>query len=382
MKTIYLDNNATTTVDPRVVDRMIASYRAAYANPASPHELGREARHALEQSREHIAELLGTQLHGEGSSRLIFTSGATESNNLAMLGITGPKPKRILISAIEHPSIVGPAEFAAQRGCRLEHIQVTPDGVIDLGHAEHLLAEHADLVSVMLGNNETGVIQPIEPLAALCAQQNVPMHTDAVQAIGKLKVNFDDLGVRAMSGSAHKFHGPDGIGFLLLSGDTKLHPLMHGGFHQAGARPGTESLVLAAGLETALQNWSDEHPRREQQMASLRVELETLISRAVPDLVIVGRNAPRLPHTSSLAFPGIDRQALLMALDLEGVACSTGSACASGSSDPSPVLIAMGLDRSVVGGALRFSLSAMTTRREILEAARRISRVVARLQGF
>lgn len=382
MKTIYLDNNATTNVDPRVVDRMIASYRTAYANPASPHELGREARHALEHSREHIAELLGTQLHGKGSSRLIFTSGATESNNLAVLGITGPNPTRILISEIEHPSIVGPAEFAAQRGCRLEHIRVTSNGVIDLGHAEHLLTEDTDLVSVMLGNNETGVIQPIESLAALCAQRNVPMHTDAVQAIGKLKINFDDLGVWAMSGSAHKFHGPPGIGFLLLSEDAKLHPLMHGGFHQAGARPGTESPVLAAGLETALQNWFDEHPCRGQQMALLRDELETLISQAVPDLVVVGRDSPRLPHTSCLAFPGIDRQALLMALDLEGVACSTGSACASGSSDPSPVLISMGLDRLVVGGALRFSLSAMTTRQEILEAAQRISRVVARLQGF
>lgn len=369
---IYFDHNSTTPILPEVADAMAAALRAGYANPASQHAFGRRARRALEVAREEIAEILGAKTTGMDADQLIFTSGGTEANNLALLGLAGETPGRVVISAIEHPSVVGSAELLARRGWQVDRLPVTHDGVIDLNHARELVSTKPLLLSAMLANNETGVLQPVAELAKLLAEQNIPLHTDAVQVAGKLPLHFRDLGASAMTITAHKFHGPRGIGALLVRHGVKLNPQLHGGFQQAGLRPGTEDVALAIGMVTALRLWQREAIPRATRMAQLRDRLEAALVAGDAHVVINGASAPRLPHTTNIAFVGLNRQVLVMALDLAGVACSTGSACASGSSEPSPVLLAMGCSEGVVEGSLRLSLGASTTLADVDDAARRI----------
>jgi cysteine desulfurase len=239
----------------------------------------------------------------------------------------------------------------------------------------------ARLVSILLGNHETGVLQPIAELAAICNQAQVPLHTDAVQVVGKLPVSFRGLGVAAMSIAAHKFQGPLGIGALLMRHDVPLAPLLFGGHQQAGLRPGTESAALALGMATALDLWQREQDEHARRLSSLRDRFEAGLRAALPGVVVHGAAAERLPQTSNVAFPGLDGQVLLMALDLAGVACSVGSACSSGSTELSPTLRAMDLSNALVAASLRFSFGATTTPLDIEEAVRRIANVVTELRG-
>lgn len=376
MKPIYLDHNATSPLDPQVAQAMNDAYRAGYANPASQHQAGRQARKAIENARDNIAEIVGAN----ASDRVIFTSGGTEANNLALRGLAGRSPGRVIISSIEHPSVAGTAEYLQQQGFQVCRLPTTPDGVVQAEQLGKLLDENTRLVSVMLGNHETGVLQPVHEIAAMCNEAGIPMHTDAVQVVGKLPVDFCSLGVSTMALSGHKLAGPRGIGALVVRGGTALEPILYGGFQQGGLRPGTESVVLAVGLHKALQLWQQQAPLRLARMTALRDRLETVLQTGWPDLVINGAAASRLPHTSNLAFVGLERQALFMALDQAGVACSTGSACASGSSDPSPVLLAMGCRDEVVQSSLRLSLGCCTSEAEIDEAARRILQVCTDLR--
>jgi cysteine desulfurase len=368
MQAIYLDHNSTTRIAPRVVESMVACWQEDYGNPASQHQPGQRAARRLEDARDAIRSLLGAA----DDDTLIFTSGATESNNLALLGLAGQPPARVLVSAVEHPSVAGPAARLRQRNFDVREIEVDSQGVIDLNHASQLLTDDTRLVSVMLANHETGVLQPVAELAALCNSRGIALQTDAVQAVGKLPVDFHALGVTALSLSGHKLHGPPGIGALLLRKGTPLEPQWFGGFQQLGLRPGTQSDVLAVGLQTAMEDWRLEQDERRRNLEQLRDRFEQKLRESGFELRINGLGAPRAPHTSNISFPGIDRQSLLIALDLAGVACSTGSACASGSSEPSPVLLAMGVPMVVRESALRFSLAASTTMPEIDEAVRRI----------
>jgi cysteine desulfurase len=372
MDSIYLDNNATTRIDPRVAQAIYECHLAGHVNPASQHRLGRQTRRVLEQARDTVGQILGCHLSDMQADRIVFTSGGTEANNLALFGLAGRPPGRVIISAIEHPSIVGPAEQLTRLGFDVQRIRVSRDGVVQIEHLRELLSHDTRLVSVMLANNETGVMQPVSELAELCAEAGVPLHTDAVQVVGKLPVHFRRLGVAAMSLAAHKFHGPRGIGALILRSDVRLAPTLFGGFQQEGLRPGTESVALAVGLSRALELWAEESAARQQRMTLLRDQFEAAIRAEMPDAVINGAAATRLPHTISLSFPGIERQSLLMALDLAGIACSAGSACASGSSELSTVLLAMGIEPEVITGSIRISLGADSTTRDIAEAIRLI----------
>jgi cysteine desulfurase len=382
---IYLDHNATTPLAPHVAEAMLACERESWGNPASAHFAGRRARRKLEEAREAIASLLGADLQSAHPDRLVFTSGGTEANNLALFGLCrSTKPAgRLIISAIEHPSVIGPALEVSHRGWELLRAPVNSDGVFDFSKFEDILSacrprgeSHRRLVvSLMLGNNETGVLQPVDKVADLCHAMGAVMHTDAVQVAGKFPINFRALGVAALSISAHKFHGPRGIGALLLRAGIDLGPHIVGGFQQAGLRAGTESVALAFGMHEALRMAHAEQEERTLRMSTLRDHLEAEIRAGFPGAVVHGSRASRLPHTSNISFPGLDRQALQMALDLAGVACSTGSACASGSTDPSPVLIAMGCLEEHLHSSLRFSLGATTTRAEVAEAAKRILNV-------
>ncbi|MDX1947871.1 MAG: cysteine desulfurase family protein [Pirellulaceae bacterium] len=379
---IYLDHNATTPLDPRVLEAMARVWRECGANPASQHGPGRKARRVLEEARESIGTLLGAKTTGMEADHILFTSGGTEANNLALFGLAGEPGGRLVVSAIEHPSIVGPADELRRRGVDVQIAPVDAEGVVRVEALANLLEteKRLQLVSVMLANNETGVIQPVAEIAALCRERGVLMHTDAVQAVGKIPVSFRELGVAAMTVAPHKFHGPLGIGALVQRSEVKLAPQLFGGFQQQALRPGTESVALAAGFARALELWQEEAAEREARMRALRDELQQAIRSEIPEAVIIGEAAPRLPNVLNIAFPGLNRQALVMALDLAGVACSTGSACASGSSEPSPVLLAMGLSREVVEGSIRLSLGAFTTAAEVSEAACRISSCVKHLR--
>jgi cysteine desulfurase len=383
---IYLDHNATSPLSPAVAEAMAEFRRRGHANPASQHGAGREARRVLEQCRERVAHLVGADTESLRGDSVVFTSGGTEANALAILGLAeaagGASPGRLIVSAIEHPSVAESASALEQRGWRVDRLGVDPTGAVRLEELERLLATppRPAVVSLMLGNNETGVLQPVREAAVLCLQAGVPLHTDAVQAVGKIPVLFRELGVAALTLTAHKFNGPLGVGALVVRSGVAVAPQLFGGRQQGGLRPGTEPVELVVGLATGLAEAVGDAARAER-MAALRDRLELGLRSAGVNIEVVGGLAARLPHTSCLALEGVDRQAMLMALDLAGVACSTGSACASGSSEPSPVLLAMGLDSAVVGSALRFSLGATTTGAEIDDAVGRISRVYRALYG-
>lgn len=368
---IYLDHNATTPVLPEVAEAMRACYAEPYLNPASQHEFGRRARCVLEDARERIGELVGAKTTGRDADQIVFTSGGTEANNLALrgLGSSAGRP-HLIISAIEHPSVTAVAEHLLAGGWAVDRLGVNADGVVRVDDLSRRLRPETRLVATILGHNETGVLQPVKHLAKACG--GVPFHTDAAQVVGKLPVDFRDLGVSTLSFAAHKFHGPLGIGVLVVRHGVELAPQVFGGFQQGGLRPGTESVALAVGMLRALELWHAEREARAARMRRFRDQLEKAIYIGWPAAVVIGRSAERLPHTSNIAFVGLDRQALFLALDQAGVACSTGSACASGSSEVSPALLAMGCEEAVFSSALRLSLGATTTEPQVAEATRRI----------
>jgi len=375
MKPIYLDHNATAPMLPEVARAMDRVCGEAPGNPASLHSAGRHARRLLENARGEIAEMMGARLAGPQADRMIFTSGGTEANNLAILGLAGEVPGQIVISTIEHPSVVEPAAELKRRGWQVDPLPVNRDGVVNVGRLDTMISTDTRLVSVMLANNETGVLQPVAEMVAVCRAKDVAIHTDAVQVVGKLPVDFRHLGVQAMTVSAHKLHGPVGIGALVIRGDVPLRPLLHGGHQQLGLRPGTESVVLVVGMREAFSLWRQELDQRAARMTQLRDDFESRLKSRIPDIVIHGEQVNRLPHTTCVSFSGLDRQMLLIALDQAGVACSTGSACASGSTDPSPTLVAMGLEKGLLNSALRFSLGAGTTALEVDSAAEQVCRI-------
>jgi cysteine desulfurase len=384
---IYLDHNATTPVLPEVVEAMRTAYAEPLLNPASQHEFGRRARRVVEDARERLGQLVGAQMAGRDADRVVFTSGGTEANNLALRGrlevgtaagehrFSGAEPAHLVISALEHPSITALADELARRGVSVVRLSVDRRGVLSVDELAQALRPETRLVAAILGHNETGVLQPVAELAAVSRAHGVPLHTDAAQVIGKIPVEFRALGATTMSFAAHKFHGPLGIGALVVRHGVELVPQLFGGFQQGGLRPGTESPALVVGMLRALEIWQAERDDRATRLRGLRDQLEQALCAGWPDAVVLGGEAERLPHTLSIALVGLDRQELFLALDQAGVACSTGSACASGSSEPSPALVAMGCDEPVFRSALRFSLGATTTAEEVDEASQRILRV-------
>ena len=367
---IYLDHAASTPLLPEAWEAM-RPYFAQPGNAASSHAFGRRARRALEGAREQVAELLDA-----AADEVVFTSGATEANNLAILGLAAPAPGTLVTSAVEHPCVLEPVNQLHAQGYTHRHLPVTREGIVDLDRSE--LPEDVRLVGVMLANHETGAIQPVAELAQRLAGR-APFHCDAAAGVAKIPVSFRRLGVDALTVSAHKFHGPQGVGALVVRGGTKLRPLLFGGHQQQGRRPGTEPVALAVGLAVALA-WSvrnlDAHTAK---VRALRQRLlEHLQTHAAP--IIVNGPEHGVPHLLNVSFPGCQADALLMALDLAGVACSTGSACSSGSLLPSPVLAAMAVPADALRSAMRFSLSATQEADEVGEAGRRIAAVVKKLR--
>jgi cysteine desulfurase len=379
---IYLDNNATTRLDPEVAEAMGRVWALGPLNPSSQHRAGRRARNLLDEAISEIGRGLGADVDSPGGDSLVLTSGGTEANSLAVLGIGDPAGP-LVISALEHPSVLEPARAEAQAGREVRLIPLTSAGQIDMAVARELILARTPrpaLVSVMSANNETGVLQPIAELAELCREAAILLHVDATQTVGKLPLDFDALGLAALSAAAHKFHGPVGIGLLLVRSGVSLRPALRGGEQQLGKRAGTEPVGLAVGMATALTIALRQLDASATRMRQCRDRLETGLLSDFPDLVIHGAAAPRLPGTSCVSFPGADRQAMLMALDIAGVACSSGSACASGSSRPSHVLAAMGVARELIDTALRFGFSRFSTADDADRAVELISRQYRRLR--
>lgn len=372
---IYLDANATTRPFPEVIETVAHHLRLSYANPGSRHAEGRRARRALEESREKIAELLGAD-----PDEVIFTSGGTEATNMAIFGFAQTQPGTIALTAGEHPATMESCRSLVQRGWSMHNMTVDSGGRLIEEQYDRLPWDTLKLVTAILAHNETGVIQDFAPLASQCQQRGIPFHIDAVQAVGKIPIRFDELKATSLSLGAHKFHGPRGVGALLLKKGVQLAPIQFGGHQESGRRPGTELVALAAGMARALELCCEEIDARMARLKELRDRLEAGLREACEPVVINGNPEQRLPNTLNISFPGVEGEALLVALDLDGIACSLGSTCSSGSAEPAPVLVAMGCSEDIYRSAVRLSLSSDNEPSEIHEAIRRISAVVQRLR--
>ncbi len=356
----YLDYNATTPLAGPVRDAMLDCMNGLPGNPSSTHQFGRARRAMIDTAREQVAQLVGAQ-----PSQIIFTSGGTEANNLALHAITaGHKPGRIAISRVEHPSVLEKAQQLAGVGWQVDWLNVDTQCRVTAEALQQAVTTGTRLVSVMMANNETGVIQNIAAIAERARAAGAVMHTDAVQAAGKLPVNFADSGVQLMSLSSHKIYGPQGIGALVFDKSLQLTPLQYGGGQERGFRAGTENVAGIVGFgvaaELALQQLDADHER----LCALRDALESGLGR-YPQVTVFAQQAQRLPNTVQLVVAGIDGETLLMQLDRAGIGVSSGSACSSGSNEPSHVLVAMGVEPSVARGAIRISLGRGTTPQDI-----------------
>jgi len=377
---IYLDANSTTPPDPAVWDRVREVSLSCYGNPGSTHQIGRLARKSLKESRATIARVLGAD-HRE----LVLTSGGTESTNLALHGLAAavaPEKRTIALTGGEHPATRETAERLVQLGWKAVLIPLNSKGMIAAEGLQSLPWDRIGLVSVIYAHNEIGVLQDVSTLREICESRQIPWHLDIVQAVGRVPFSFQETGASAASFGVHKCHGPRGIGGLLLKEDVPFVPLTVGGFQEASRRPGTESVGLAAGMAWLLQDYEKQHEEIHASLLSLRERFEQGLKSRLKGITVHGADAPRLPNTSNVAFAGLDAEALLVALDLAGVCCSLGSACASGSAEPSPVLLAMGIDREQAKSALRFSVHRFLTLDEIDDAVNRIVDVVSRLRSL
>ena len=374
MAHIYFDHNATTPVDERVLAAMLPYLRGNFGNASSRHEFGTVARKAVDTAREQVAALVGVQ-----PAQVVFVSGGTEANNLFLKGAAAClKPTQVAVSAIEHPCVAKPAQDLARQGWRARKLAVTRDGAIDLADVDDALRAPTGLVSMMLANNETGVIQDVAAVAERARRAGAWMHTDAVQALGKIPVEFKSLNVHAMTLSAHKLYGPKGAGALIVDKRLELKPIIQGGGHERGLRSGTENVPAIAGFGAACELAAG-------RMAPLGARLEAERARLEEGLraqgaVIFGARTPRVPNTTYFALPGIDGEALVIELDKAGFAVAAGAACSSTSTEPSATLLAMGIAPEIARGAVRFSTGAGNTADEIAEFLTALSDVADRLR--
>ncbi len=347
---LYLDNNATTALDPMVLDAMLPYMQLVFGNPSSVHRYGRLTRDALELARSQVARLVGAQ-----PGQVIFTSGGTEANNLAIRGALSVKaPGRFAVSAIEHASVMDAAKALTQEGWQLDVIAADSNCRIKASALDDAVHSDTQLVSVMMANNETGTIQDIEMLSGMCREKGILFHTDASQAAGKIPVNFSNTGVSLMTVSSHKLYGPQGVGALIADRAIELKPVLYGGGQERGLRSGTENIAGIVGFgkaaELALQHMDD----RARQMSKLRDELVMRLEN-IAGITVFAKDSERLPNTVQFAVDGFEGETLLMQLDKKGIAVSSGSACHSGQTEPSHVLLAMGVPSNVARSAIRVS---------------------------
>lgn len=365
---MYLDNAATTPVDPKVVETLLPYLTEKHGNASSIHFYGQEARSAVDKARHHVSDLIGAR-----PNEIVFTSGGTESNNLAIRGLVeanGRHGSHVITTAIEHPAVGSVCEALREAGAEVTVVPVKSNGCVDPAAVEDAIRDDTILVSVMLVNNEIGTIQPVAEIAEVIKKvrekdRKIWLHTDAVQAVGKIPVNVDELGCDLLSMSGHKIYGPKGIGALFVRRGVRIAAQNVGGHQERERRGGTENVAYAAALGKACEISADELRTTAERIAALRDRFETELVGSVPDIAINGQGGPRSPYISNISFRGIEGEGLLINLDMSGVAVSTGSACSSGSIEPSHVIVALGTEEDVARGSVRFSFGKFNTDEDV-----------------
>ena len=378
MKRIYFDNNATTRVAPEVLEAMLPYYGEAFGNPSSIHRFGQEAKAALDRARQQVAHLIGAE-----PNEIVFTSGGTESDNLAIRGIiesSARAKKHMITTQIEHSAVLHTCQALQKIGVDVTYLRVDRKGRVDPIEVRKAIGPDTLLVSVMHSNNEIGTIQPLQDIGAIASEHNIYFHTDAVQAVGKMPLNVNDLGVDLLSLAGHKFHAPKGIGALYVRKGTRLHPLFYGGGHERSRRAGTENVPQIVGLGMAAELANTQVAEFSQNMASLRDDFENKVMEKIPGVSVNGDPDQRTPNTSNLRFEDVESEAMVINLDLSGIACSTGSACSSGSIEPSHVLLALGFSPEEAFQSIRFSFSRYSTQEEVDEVIHLLPPMVRRLR--
>ena len=380
MKRIYLDHNATTPVDPAVLETMLPYFSSDFGNASSIHTFGQRGRAAVETAREQVATLLDAQ-----PQEIVFTSGGTESDNQAVFGVVRAQLARrakahVITTAIEHEAVLNTCQELEKQGVALTYLQVSGQGLIDLEALSKAIRPETTLITVMHANNEIGVVQPLAEIGHIAAEHDVYFHTDAVQSAGKIPVDVKACKVDLLSLSGHKIYAPKGVGALYIKSGTRLQQLLFGGHHQRGFRPGTENVAGIVGLGKAAELVRLSLTADAARLSALRDRFEQGLVSRIPDARANGGAASRTPNTSNITFPGIEGEALVIALDLKGLACSTGAACSSGAVEPSHVLKAIGMPAAEARASIRFSLGRHTTDAEIDAALEIVPTAVAQLR--
>ncbi len=384
MKRIYLDYSATTPLDPRVLEAMMPHFSGHFGNPSSVHAFGRESRAVLEESRDRIARFVGAK-----SDEVFFTSGGTEADNHAVRGVAHAARRRgknhIVISAVEHHAVLHSSEALHEDGFEVTSVPVDERGAVDPDDIQKALRPTTCLVSVMHANNEVGTLNALKDIGAIAKERGVTLHSDTVQSVGKIRVNVDELGVDLLAISAHKFYGPKGIGAIYIRRGTSVDPLIQGGSQESNRRAGTENVPLAVGFAKAVELCDLSVEMEVERIRKLRAKLRQRLEGEFEGILLNGHPTESLPHIFSVSFDSsrtpIDGEALIMGMDLQGVAVTSGSACTSGSLEPSHVLLAMGRDVKTARATVRFSLGRWTTEEEISYAVDALHRVVSKMQG-
>jgi len=388
MNRVYLDYNATTPVDRQVLDAMLPYFSADFANASSIHTPGQRARAAVETAREQVAALLGAR-----PQEMVFTSGGTESDNHAIFGVVQPflaggispaqlRHPHIITTTLEHEAVLNACQAAEEQAVSVSYLPVDREGLVDPESVRLAIRPETVLITIMQANNELGTVQPLEEIGRIAKEYKVYFHTDAVQSAGKIPIDVNILNMHLLSLSGHKLYAPKGVGALYVRDGTRLRQLLYGGHHQRGFRPGTENVAAIVGLGKAAEIARNSLASAARQVSTLRDKLERGLLERVPQIRVNGGLAPRTPNTTNIMFAGIEGEALVIALDLKGLACSVGAACSSGAVEPSHVLTAIGLSQEQAKSSLRFSLGRYTTESEIDIALNVIPAAVAQLRAL
>ncbi len=378
MKRIYLDHNSTTPLHPEVLEAILPYYKEAFGNPSTIYSFGQETRKATDEARDKVANLIGAS-----PEEIIFTSGGTEADNLALKGVAAAlekKGKHIVASSIEHHAVLSTLKYLEKRGYKVSFLPVDEYSFLNPKKVKEAITSQTILISVMHANNEVGTIEPISEIGEIARKTGIYLHTDAVQTIGKIKVNVDDLKVDLLSLSAHKFYGPKGAGALYVRKGTRIYPLLHGGYQERRRRAGTENVAGIVGLGKAAEIASKEMVQQSRRESNLRDRLEKMIKENISYCRLNGHPTQRLPNTLNLSFEFIEGESLILNLDLKGIAVSTGSACTSGSLEPSHVLMAMGVAPEIAQGSIRFSLGRDNRKEDIDYTVENLVEIVTRLR--
>ncbi len=375
---IYLDHSATTPVDPRVFEAMVPYLTDQFGNPSSVYQAGQNVRRVVEDAREKVAALLGAR-----PKEIIFTSGGTESDNASIKGVALSRGSgHIITSKIEHPAVLKVVAWLEQQGFQATYLPVDSDGLVDPEEVRTSIRDDTIIVSVMHANNEVGTVQPVAEIAAIAHERDIVFHTDAVQTFGKLHIDVGSMGIDLLSLSAHKIYGPKGTGVLYIRKGTKLDPCVHGGHQEWGRRGGTENVAGIVGLGKAAEIAMGEMAADETRIRSLRDRLEKGLSEKITDILLNGHRERRLYSLANICVKFVEGEAMLLRLDYEGIAASSGSACTSGSLEPSHVLLAMGLAAEMAHGSLRFSLGKSNTEQEIDKVIEVLPPIVEKLRAM